>query len=201
MNTSFLRRTFVRTLLLSTLSACSTSPLPQLYIIEPMVVSAGTQVIDDLTITVGPITLPGHLDQKEIVTHDERYRVESAEFDRWAEPLDHNIARTISQNLSLLISSDQVIAYPPRTAHEVDYSVRVRIIEFGSNPDGQVVLNAAWMIHDSADVLVKFAKTRFSTPRRGEAVIDIVEAMSLAIEQLSRDIAHGIVEASGKSTE
>jgi len=187
---------FITVLLLSTLSACSTSPEPRLYIIEPMQASVSTHADEGLIISVGPVTLPAHLDHKGIVTHDQRYRVNSAEFDRWAEPLDHNITRTLCENLSLLIPSEQVIAYPLRTAHDVDYSVQVRVIAFGSNPDGQVVLNAAWMIHDAADEPVKIAQTRFSAPRRGDDVVALVEVMSLAIEQLSRDISNAIVSAS-----
>lgn len=180
-------------LLFGALSACSTSPTPRLYVLEPIVLSASTHDDEGLSIIVGPITLPGHLDQKGIVTHDQRFRVNSAEFDRWAEPLDHNISRVMSENLSILIPSNQVIAYPLRTAHDVDYSVQVRIIEFANNSDGQVVLNAAWMIHDADGKPVKIAKTRFSTPRRGDEVIALVEAMSLAIEQLSRDIANELL--------
>ncbi len=192
---------FITVLLLSALSACSTSPEPRLYIIEPMDASASTHADEGLIISVGPVTLPGHLDHKGIVTHDQRYRVNSAEFDRWAEPLGHNITRALCENLSLLIPSDQVIAYPLRTPNNVDYSVQVRVIAFGSNPDGQVVLNAAWMIHDATDEPVKLAQTRFSAPRRGDDVVALVEVMSLAIEQLSRDIASAITAASAQSIE
>lgn len=193
MNRSLVQTIVIGALWLFSLSACSTSPQPRLYIIEPMVRSTHTQVDESLTVTVGPITLPGHLDHKGIMTHDQRYRVNLAEFDRWAEPLDDNIVRVMCENLSLLIPSEQVIAYPLHTALDVDYSVRIRIIEFGSNPDGQVVLKAAWMIHDSADNPVNVSRTRFSTPRRGDDVVALVEAMSVAIEQLSRDIAAGLL--------
>ena len=201
MNKPTLKITFVSALLFSTLTACSTSPEPRLYIIEPMSASASTQIENDFSIGVETVTLPAHLNGKEIVTHDRRYRVNSAEFDRWAEPLDHNITRVLCDNLSFLIPSDQVIAYPLRTAHDVDYSVQVRVIAFGSNPDGQVVLNAAWMIHDATNTPVKLARTRFSTSRRGNDVIDLVEAMSEAIEQLSRDIASAIAAVSAQSIE
>lgn len=201
MNRSLLITIFVSALLFTALSACSTSPTPQLYIIEPMAASANMHVDEGLTITVGPVTLPAHLDHKGIVTHDQRYRVNAAEFDRWAEPLDNNITRALCENLSLLVPSNQVIAYPLRTAHDVDYSVQVRVIAFGSNPDGQVELNVAWMIHDAADTPVKLAKSRYSVSRRGTEVVDLVEAMSDAVELLSRDIASAINAASAQTIE
>ena len=187
---------FVISLLVGVLSACSTSPDPRLYILEPMHVSGGSQTGEGLSIVVGPVTLPAHLDHKGIVTRDQRYRVNAAKFDRWAEPLDQNIVRVLCDNLSALIPSNQIIAYPRQIAHDVDYTVRIRITEFGTNPDGEVVLNVAWMLHDKSNAPVKAAKTRYSVNRRGDDVVAVVEAMSQAVERLSRDISNAIVSAS-----
>lgn len=191
---------FASTLLVSTLTGCSTSPAPRLYIIEPMSAPASSQVDENLTIAVGPVTLPAHLNRKEIVTHDQRYRVNSAEFDRWAEPLDDNITSALAENLSVLIPSDQVIAYPWDTAHDFDYTVRVRVIAFGTNPSGEIVLSASWIIYNAAGMPVKYMKTRYSAPRRGDDMVALVAAMSQTIEQLSRDIATALVAASAEST-
>ena len=199
MNKPTQKNIFVSVLLVSALSACSTSPTPRLYIIEPMAAFAGTtstQIDKGLSIGVGPVTLPEHLNRKEIVTHDQRFRVKSAEFDRWAEPLDDNINRALCENLSVLIPSNHVIAYPRRTAQYVNYTVWVRVITFGTSPGGKVVLSAAWVLHDTADIPVKATKTRYSVPRRGDDVVALVEAMSQVLEQLSRDIADAINEAS-----
>lgn len=201
MNKPTLKITFVSALLFSTLTACSTSPEPRLYIIEPMSASASTQIDNNLSIGVGPVTLPAHLNGKEIVTHDQRYRVNSAEFDRWAEPLDQNIVNALAENLSVLIPSDQVIAYPWNSVHDFDFTVAVRVIAFGATPNGEVVLSASWMIYDAANAPVEFRKKRYATPRRGNDMISLVAAMSQTIEQLSRDIATTLVAASAKSTE
>lgn len=200
MNKNTLQIVFASTLLVSTLAGCSASPETRLYIIEPMSAPANSQVGENLTIAVGPIKLPKHLNRKEIVTHDQRYRVTSAEFDRWAEPLDDNITNVLAENLSVLIPSDQVIAYPWDTAHEFDYTVRVRVSKFGTNPTGEFVLSASWMIYDAANVLVKYKKTGYSAPRRGDDMDALVAAMSQTIEQLSRDIATALIAASAEST-
>ncbi len=201
MNKPTLKIIFISALLLSTLTACSTSPEPHLYIIEPMSASASTQIDNDLSIGVGPVTLPAHLNRKEIVTHDQRYRVNSAEFDRWAEPLDHNITNALAENLSVLIPSDQVLAYPWDSAHDFDFTVEVRVIKFGANPNGEVALRATWIIYNAANVPVELTKKRYVAPRRSNDMISLVAAMSQTIEQLSRDIATTLVAASSKSTE
>lgn len=182
----------VSALLVGTLTSCSISPASRFYIIEPMTTSASTSVYEDLVIGVGPVTLPAHLERKEIVTYDERYRVNLAEFDRWAESLDRNITSALVENLSLLIPSEQVIAYPWSTAHACDYIVKVHVFTFGSDANGEVVLKVSWVIYDAADAPVKLTNARYSAPRQGEDVVALVAAMSQTIEQLSRDIASAL---------
>ncbi len=199
MNKPTLKIILVRALLLSTLTACSSSPAPRLYIIEPMSASASVQIDNDLSIGVGPVTLPAHLNRKEIVTHDQRYRVNSAEFDRWAEPLDHNITNALAENLSVLISSDHIIAYPWASPHNFDFTVQVRVTTFGTNPNGEVVLSASWTIYDADNTPVELTKTRYAETRRGDEMIALVAAMSRTVEQLSRDIATTLVAAAAES--
>ncbi len=199
MNKHTLMIVFASALLLSSLTGCSTSPAPRLYIIEPMSASASTRIDNDLSVGVGPVTLPAHLNRKGIVTHDQRYRVNSAEFDRWAEPLDHNITNALAENLSVLIPSDQVAAYPWESAHNFDFTVQVRVITFGTNPNGEVVLSASWTIHDAANAPLELTKKRYAATRRGNEVVALVAAMSQLIEQLSRDIATTLVAESAES--
>lgn len=185
-------------LLFGVLSGCGTSPSSRLYVIEPMAVTGSTDTVAGLTIAVGPITLPEHLNRKEILTHDEPYRVNAAAFDRWAEPLDQGIIAALAENLSMLIPTDHVVTYLSDGAQQVDYTVQVRVIRFGVEPSGEVELKAAWVIRDSADGPATRGKARYSEQRPGSDVVDIVAAMSRAIEQLSRDIADAINEASTK---
>lgn len=186
----------VMTILVVTTTGCSTSPPTRLYVIEPMSFVDGPGGNTEITVVVGPITLPEHLNRKEILTHDQRYQVDVAEFDRWAEPLDHNIAAVLAENLSVLLVSDNVIAYPWDASHSVDYSVRIRVHSFGSDPGGDVVLSVSWMVHDAGNTLVRLNKARYSERRVGDDVVSTVAAMSRTIEHLSRDIAGALAVAS-----
>ena len=192
MNKLTLGIVLVIALLIGTLTGCSESPASRLYIIEPMTALTSTPVFQNLKISVRTVNLPEHLERKRIVTYDERYRVNSAEFDRWAESLDQNITSALVENLSVLIPSDQVIAYPWSIAHDFDYTVRVRVITFGSDPSGKVVLSTLWEIYDAADALVKRRKARYSALPQSEDVVALVGAMSQVIEKLSRDIASAL---------
>lgn len=177
------------------LTGCATSPSARLYVIEPMVVSDHESIESDLIIVVGPVSLTEQLNRKEILTRDHRYRATVAEFDRWAEPLDDNIAAVIAENLSALVPTDLVMAYPWEHSGPVDYTVRVQIHRFGKAPGGEVVLNTSWTIVDSDNALIKLKRDSYIEPLVGNDVVATVAAMSRSLERLSRDMANDLVNA------
>lgn len=176
-------------LLVGGLSGCGTSPSPRLYLIQPMAMTANTTAVSGPTIAIRPVVLPEHLRRKEIVTHDAPYRVHAAAFDRWAEPLDTAIAAALTENLSILMQTDTVIAYPWDQVHGVDYAVNLRILSFAAEPGGEVALSVSWIINAADRTPLVLDKARYTEAPRGGEVVDTVAAMSRAIEQLSRDIA------------
>src|SRR5262245_47155811 len=58
--------------------------------------AAGTNA---LVLGIGPIKFPGYLDRQQFVTRVSQNRFAVAENDRWAEPLEENFSRVLSQNL------------------------------------------------------------------------------------------------------
>lgn len=180
-------------ILASSLSACSSSPPPRLYILEPIAAAAAHPQDAALSIGVGKVIVPAYLDRKEIVTRDERYRINSAKFDRWAEPLDQNIANILAENLSILMPGDQVFAYPWDPIRDFDYTVRLRVVRFGASPNGNVELSAIWSIIRSDDTPVTMTRTQYFVDRSGNDVRGLVAAMSNGIEELSRDISKALL--------
>ena len=94
----------------------------------------------ELTIAIARVILPEYLKRDEILTREQRFRVNAASFDRWAEPLDYNIGDVLAENLSLLIRSDRVVAYPWDTTLKADYTVRLRVITFNTSSTGEIEL-------------------------------------------------------------
>lgn len=176
-------------ILITSMSACSSSPASRLYILEPIAAAAPPAVAAALSIAVEEVIMPAYLDRKEIITRDERYEINSAEFDRWAEPLGQNIANILAENLSILLPSDQVVAYPRDPVREFDYIVRVRVVRFGARPDGNVELSATWSIIASDNTPVTVTRTQYVVGRSGEDIRGLVAAMSNGVEKLSRDIS------------
>jgi hypothetical protein len=185
----------LRILVIGLLSGCSTSPPVRLYLIEATALAEPAREAQALIIAVRPVQLAEHLNRREILTRSEPFRVSAAQFDRWAEPIDRNIAAVLAENLVLLVPTNSVHTYPRDTVYQADYSVRIHILSYGAQPDNEVVLKVVWTVEDSTGRRVRHVRSQYSAPRRDAEVVSLVEALSRNVEQLSRDIANAINEA------
>ena len=173
------------------LGGCGSTPPTRFYLLPTLTdasppTSTGKR---DLTIGVGPVTLPPYLDRPQIVTRASRAKLDLAEFDQWAASLQDTVARVLVENLSLLIPTDRVMLYPwPRTT-AIDYQVIVEVTQFDRTLGGEVVLVARWSITAANEQELMMRKARFSAPAGGQDYEATVTAMGRTLEALSRDIA------------
>ena len=95
------------------LTACGSSPPTRFYMISADSTSASpSQTSADVSVGVGPIRLPEYLDRPQIVTRGNNARIELAEFDRWAEPLDRSFTAALVDYLSAATGSGQIYEFP-----------------------------------------------------------------------------------------
>lgn len=146
-----------------------------------------------VTIGIGPVKIPDYLDRPQMATRKGQSGLEYAEFDRWAEPLDKNLARAISGNLSVLLGTENVVSFPWPKSTQAVYQVIVEIIRMDSAGDGKVVLDAHWTIlSEGAEKQLLAKRSYIETPARGSGYEAVATATSTAVETLSRDIASAI---------
>src|SRR5206468_11751389 len=110
-------------------------------------VAAGTNAV---VLGICPIKLPGYLDRQQFVTRISQNRFAVAENDRWAEPLEENFSRVLSQNLSILLQTERIVAYPWQRSQQPTYQVQVEVLRFEPNAEQVVELWARWIILDDA---------------------------------------------------
>ncbi len=147
----------------------------------------------DLALGVGPVTLPEYLNRPQIVTRAGGNRVVLADFDSWIEPLDGLFARTLTENLSLLLGTDEVLQLPERRAMRFDYRVEVDVTRFDIDNSGNAVLDARWrLFRDDQDTLLRGARSTEVEPTTpGDYTAD-AQALSRALGAMSREIAAAI---------
>lgn len=151
--------------------------------------AAGTNA---LALGIGPVKLPGYLDRQEIVTRVSQNRFAVAGNDRWAEPLEENFWRVLSQNLSILLQTDRIVAYPWERSQQPTYQVQVEVLRFELNAEQVVELWARWSIMDSAKKTISLKESYLTQPARDKSTEAAVTALSETVADLSREVADAI---------
>src|SRR5512145_2636751 len=76
---------------------CASTPPSRFYTLSAT--SAATKTSSELSVAVGPVSVPAVVDRPQIVVSLGPNQVRLEEFDRWALPLQINIARVVAENL------------------------------------------------------------------------------------------------------
>ena len=168
------------------------STLPQLE--EP----ASKGATAGISLGIGPVSLPGYLDRQEIVTRAAPNRIDVAENDRWAEPLETNFARILSQNLAGLLQTERLVFYPWESTKKPSYQVEMEVLRFEANGAGAVQLSARWAVSDLNKKTSLSKESRLSRPMQLTSTEAAVAALSQALGDLSREIADAVRDIYGQ---
>jgi uncharacterized protein len=151
--------------------------------------AAASNARQPLTIGVGPIDFPDYLRRTQIVTRTDDNQIKLSPESRWAEPLDKNFERTLSENLSALLQTQQIEKYPWSNRNQINYQVTVYVVRFETDGGGQAQLVVRWIIKDGASGKDLYAsETAASRPAANDAS-GASAALSSDLEDLSAAIA------------
>jgi len=183
------------TLLLAILVSCAGSAPVHFYTLSVEAPAAGSDPSGKaIRIAVGSIALPEVVDRPQMVVRSGPNQVNLVEEHRWAESLKGEIPRVIAENLSRLLSTDQVWAYPQQAKVKVDYRVSVDIQRFDSIPGENVAIEALWSVKrvsQEADES-KVGRSNVRQPVSGQGYETLAEAHSRALAAISGEIAEAI---------
>lgn len=163
------------------------------YVLSPAESLARGNAPSDLSVGVGPISLPPHLDRGQIITLASENRLELNELDQWAEPLKDGVVRVMATNLAGILNTQRVYQFPWRRPVTVQYQVAISILRFDTDARGLSVLTARWdLIRGDGQELIFSQTSTFSQQMVGSDIEPTVAAMSANLGELSREIATGI---------
>jgi hypothetical protein len=143
-------------------------------------------------IGVVPLTLPGYLDRREIVTRRGRDEIELGEFDLWSEQLKDGATRVLGEDLAILLRTDRVTALAGRGSHPGQYQVAVEVARFEGTAGADVTLEARWRIRGDDGKELALRRSTVTEVVGAPGYGALVAAMSRALGALSRDIATAI---------
>jgi hypothetical protein len=182
----------VTCLCLVMLGGCGVSPPARFYILTPAG-NSGAKIQPGPALGLGPVDFPVYLDRPEIAHRSGNNQLSFAESDRWAEPLKTTFSRTLAENLSAMLPTDQVNLYPWTRSTRIDYQITVDVMRFDADTSGNVVLAASWKIVRPGDSQVLGRhRQRYTQAAGGLDYPAVVAAQSRTLVQLSQDIATSI---------
>lgn len=181
-------------------TACGTSAPSRFYTLDSTAITEGAPAAD-YTVSVGPVSIPAAVDRPQFVVQVGPNRVAVDEFNRWAAPLDENIARVVAGDLATLLGTPRV-ARAPLGNFDPAYRVTIDVQRFESIPGDAVLVEAVWAVRASSDGKsgdgktgggsVRSGRTVAKEPVQGRGFDAMAAAHSRALAQVSRDIAAAI---------
>ena len=188
------------------LSGCSIlAPRPdpsQFFVLTPSSQMATGETdgnLEGISLGLGPINFPAYLKRSQMVTRIGPNRVEFSETNRWAEPLETNFAHVLARNLKVLLETDEVAIYPWISSTRLDYEVKIDVLRFERDSEGNAELSARWTVKDGeANQLLTTRHSDLRQPAESSGIDGSVAALSRTAEDLSRDIADALRQLNEK---
>lgn len=169
---------------------CGSTPPSRFYTLSGTAPAAAMS--SNLSVAVGPVSVPGAVDRPQIVVNTGANQVGLAEFNRWAAPLQDNISRAVAENLVALLGAARVTQFPQTVSADTDFRVSVEVQRFESTLGESTMLDAVWSVRRAKDGKSETGRTRVREPVPQNGYDALVAAHSRAVGRLSQDIADAV---------
>jgi uncharacterized lipoprotein YmbA len=179
------------------LGGAGKTPATRYYILNSMYSAENkaqpVAVLKDTSVGVGPIRLSQVLDRPQIVMQTSDNEIRISDFERWAAPLNENMAGVIVDNLTVLLPGGEILKFPWQITIPITYQVVIDIMRFDGMPGGEAVLRARWGILGENGKKVLLNKVSvLNEAIQGNTIAEMVSAQSRLAAKFSRQIAEEI---------
>ena len=172
------------------LTSCGSTPPSHFYTLSA---SGGTaKNSSDVSVAVGPVSIPAVVDRPQIVVNIGPNQVRLEEFNRWAAPLQNNIARVVADNLAQLLGTPRVISAVQTLTVDADYRAAIDVQSFQSAPGEAAMLDAVWTVRRAKDGKAETGRTTVRETVQEKGYDALAAAHSRAVARLSDDIANAV---------
>jgi uncharacterized protein len=173
-----------------TFAAGCASPASRFYTLSATTTSAATS--SDVSVAVGPVSVPAVVDRPEIVVTTGPNQVRLEEFNRWASPLQNNIARVVTENLVARLGTPRVMLSSQSLSADADYRAAIEVQRFESTLGEAATLDAVWTVSRAKDGKSQTGRTNVREVTQGNGYDALAAAHSRALARLSQSIADAV---------
>lgn len=184
------------TVALSALCSCVSfkrTPGARFFVLRSLIEAKAPVAPVEGSIGLLPARIPLALDRSQLVAWTAPTELRLDELQRWAEPLDEGVTRTLAENLAALLPGDRILRWPWPSSASPRCRVAIELRVFGPQPDGAVRLEADVVLLAAQEERV-LARRSFAEGRRPTAggAAASVDAMSELLAELARRIADAV---------
>lgn len=172
------------------LAAGCSSPPSRFYLLSATA-TAGAGAAARYAVVVGPVSIPGAVDQPQLMVQLGPNRVSRDEFSRWAAPLQDEIARVVAADLATLLGTPRVTSVP-LPHFDAAYRVAIDVQRFESTPGQAATIEAVWVVYPSAGGAARSGHTLAHETVADDTIDALVAAHSRALGTLAADVAAAI---------
>jgi len=149
----------------------------------------------ELKIGIGPVTLTDSLRRTQIVTRSNGNQYAFDEYNKWAGPLDRDLATIIGNNLDFLLGVGSVDYYPWQQYFRPTHRVVIGVDRLDGELGGEAVLDVRWSVvsPDGKKILTE-KRSVIRRTMAGKGYTDLVMEESLLVGDLCREIAQAIIQ-------
>lgn len=151
-----------------------------------------------LALEIMPVQLPELLQRSQIVVLEDQGVHRLASTHRWGNTLEKDLQRVLIENLSALLGSSSVVAYPQGGASGATYRLALDVSQCDGAPGGTLQFRASWRVThlegglptgSPAGSLMVLRRTELAEPVGGSRIEDLVTAHDRLFARLSQEIA------------
>ena len=193
-------RILVSIIVIVVLDGCrSSTPPVEFYTLTPVIESSQVKteanVRQNLAVGVGPMEIPKSIDRPQLVTRTAPNVLAVDEFHRWAGSLREDFMRAMTANLSVLLKTDQVSAYPWEDYFRPVYRIFLDVHRFDGELGSHMVLDITCTITDREGRRALYVhKSKIEEPVADSDFGTLVSAKNKTIATLSRQLAKIIIK-------
>ncbi len=171
---------------------CSRPNLEVLHTLSPISAEGAkpTPSVSSIALEIMPVRLPESLHRPQLVMELRPGTLSLLESHRWGNGLDKDIQRILVENLSLLMASVTVVAYPYGERIKATHRLELNVDRLDGGLGGTLTLQATWLVaRPQGGPALLFRRTPLQRPVQGQDAESLVTAHNLIFGDLSREIA------------
>lgn len=156
-------------------------------------VTSESEKLPELTLAVGPVSVPEMLKRQELVIRGEGNQYQLTSLHRWAGLLEKDLTAAIFENLGKQLGSQKVTGFPWGTYYNPEYRVIIEVLSLTGRPGEMVELRAGWTIIDHLEKQLLVRKiSEYQQPLTDPSIDSLVEGESQVVALLCQDISDSL---------